>query len=184
MNEFAALVCAPILPIASATAVGLALGLRWRRRALRPGPGDAARCTLLAVFVGYLAFLAHGETLVRPWLFLGLLLATALAASLLAFAIATRSDQRSAWRAAGAGLVLAALPFLAFVMPNALHLVLYWNPGYWLALGFIRAHADDATLLELGLHFPASFDGPWVVGPIALCSGVAGWLVRRRRAAI
>ena len=77
-------------------------------------------------------------------------------------------------------LVIVALPVFVFVLPNGLHRVLHWNPGYWLTLGYIRAHADEATLRELTLRFPASFEGSYAIAPIVLCAGVAWWLASRR----
>ncbi len=179
MNEFEALFRSPVLPLAGVLAVGLAAGTHWRRSGVLPGLRHALVCVAIAVPIGWLGFALHGLPLVRPALFCGLLLGAALAGNLLAFAVATRATQAKAAQTAALGLGIAALPALLFVLPAGLHRALHWNPGFWLALGWIRAHADDATLAATGLRFPASFEGSYAAAPILVCAGVA-WLLARR----
>lgn len=179
MGEFSALFRSPILPLAGVLGVGLLAGFHWRRRGIVPGGRQALACVAIAVPVGWLGFVLHGLPLVRPFLFCGLLLGAALAGNLLAFAVATRATHAKAVQAATLGVALAALPTLLFVLPSGLHRALHWNPGFWLILGWIRAHADDATLAATGLRYPASFEASYALAPILVCTLAAWFLVRR-----
>lgn len=178
MSEFSALFRSSILPLTGALGVGLLAGFHWLRRGVVPGRRHALACVAIAVPVGWLGFVLHGLPLVRPALFCGLLLGAAFAGNLLAFAVATRATTAMARRAAAVGVLIAALPALLFVLPPEAHRVLHWNPGFWLTLGWIRAHADDATLAATELRFPATFEASYALAPIVLC-GVAAWLLSR-----
>lgn len=179
MNGFRSIYLSPLLPMALGLLAGVVCGFRWLARGERPGIRAALWCALPAGLLAYLGFLITGVTLVRPGLFTGLLVAVGLAANLLAVAIASRPDRLRAWQTAALGVLIAALPALAAVLPNGMHRVLHWNPSFWLALGWIRAHADDATLEAMALRFPAHFEASYAVAPIVLCAGLA-WYLRKR----
>ncbi|MBW2241205.1 MAG: hypothetical protein JRH01_04400 [Deltaproteobacteria bacterium] len=179
MTEFSALFSSPVIPMLGVLGVGMAAGWSWRRRGIVPGLRQAIACVAVGLPVAWLGFVLHGLPLVRPALFCGLLLGASLAGNLMAFAVATRKTNAKAAQAAILGVVIAALPALLFVLPAGLHRVLHWNPGFWLTLGWIRAHAADATLEATGLRFPASFEASYALAPIVLCAAVATWLARR-----
>lgn len=179
MNEFESLYRTPILPTLLVLALGLGMGFRWLHRDATPGLRDAAVCTLLGIPLAYLGFVVAGETLVRPQLFMGLLVAMGLTANALAFAIGTRRETRKGPVAAALGLAIAALPALCFVLPNAVHRGLHWHPGYWLTLGWIRAHTDDVRAAAMPLDFPATWDGSYVLAPVLLLTLLAWYLDQR-----
>ncbi len=181
MTDFTAYYQTPILPTALALCVGLYFGFRWLGRGLLPGIREGVLCTAVSIPFGYLGFVLTGQPLVRPWLFVGLLIGLGATAMLVAFAIATRRNRSKGMLAAALVLAIAILPAISFVLPNAVHRALHWNPSYWLSLGWILAHTDDATAQEMPLRFPAYFEASYALAPILIGAGTAWYLLRRVR---
>jgi hypothetical protein len=76
---------------------------------------------------------------------------------------------------------VTALPILAFVVPAPWHVLLWWDPWYWIYLALLRGHADDAALAAAPLVLPPVPDLALAAIPAALCIAACAGLARRFR---
>jgi fluoroquinolone transport system permease protein len=136
--------------------------------------------TALGLVIGLGCAVAYGAPVVRPGLYVPLLVANALGTPLLMLFLGAFASNKIEGLAIGKiGSSASATPLLFFLLPPAWFVLLAWSPWSWLYLGLLKAHATDAQLTELAFEMPPVPDwSTWLV-PVILCVALSALFARR-----
>ena len=136
--------------------------------------------TILGVVIGLACAVTYGAPVVRPALYVPLVLANGLATPLLMlFLGAFASNKIEGLAMSKIGSSASATPLLFFLLPPAWLAAIAWSPWSWLYLGLLKAHASDAQLAALAIHLPPVPDwSTWAV-PIAITLALSALCARR-----
>ncbi len=149
--------------------------------------------------LGYLVTVSGGVTLVMiaisallygfpvadPLGFTLMMVPTALSTPLLMLALGAATENKVE------GLAISKImssvgfvPALVFVLPAPWQVLLWWNPMYWIYLGFLASYRGGAGMAELSLYWPGYPFAAYVAAPILLSAAGILALARvyRRRA--
>lgn len=139
----------------------------------------------LSLFMVALATVVYGLRPAEPLFFVALALAGTPTTAFFILIVGAATENKIEGLAIGKALGGAGMvPFLAFVLPPAWQVLLWWNPFYWLYLGLLQAFAGRENLGELAIYWPGYPAWTFVVVPFVL--SVAGYIalarIYRRRA--
>lgn len=135
---------------------------------------------LLGLVIGVACAAVYGAPVVRPALYVPLLVANSLTAPLVMLFLGAFASNKIEGLAMGKiGGSASATPLLFFLLPPAWLGLLAWSPWSWLYVGLLKAHATDEQASALALHWPPVPDwSTWAV-PMLLAMGLSLLFARR-----
>lgn len=144
----------------------------------------AAVAGVLSIAMSIVAAVLYGLRVVHPLWFIVLLVASAPCTAMFMLLLGAVARNKVEGLALSKALgPLSFVPALVFLLPPAWQVLLYWNPFYWLSLGFLEAYAGG-RVADLPLYWPDHSFALMAVVPFVLALLYSWPLARiyRRRA--
>ncbi len=192
--ENASLYLAPLVASVSISSLGTLIGFRLiEEREQRtdlllqvvPMPRElyfsyvVGGTALVSLGLGGIAAFVFGRPIVDLMGFFALMLAGALVSPLKCLAMVVLAENKIEGMAVGKLLDSAGVvPILAFFVPQEAHLLLAWNPQYWLYIGLLRAYATPEEFASVPLDAPLTDAVVCALAAAALCALGIAWLLR------